>query len=1211
MIDNPTREPTTLEETSPLSYPALGEPGPSTVVALQPPQRPLLKDRIYVGNLHPSVDEYCLIQVFSKFGKISKLDFLFHKSGPLKGKPRGYAFVQYASTEDAAKALERANDKMLRGRKITVTYAQQASLDDVSGYGYSSGVGGNKYRKGMMDMNKPTTLSLLKGAESGKKQGMSNKIAKMEAKLRELQASSSPSSSTPPPPSMTPHPSLPSKPTFDPDAYSTLSVAFQSSVPASVPPLTPAVGRSSTGTPSTSAAQQGTVKATSGLGTMAPHNLKALPSIQYIQNLANNVKVYRRQCQYLSRRCGNLLTSLNDNLAGMEGSRAQEAADGAMIVIERVKRRTAEWASWNLMNSVVKQNRIKQGIDDCQREIDHCLEQFSLEVSLISVESQHRLREERRRDQNELLENLQTILQNTQHLDHIVRDPNDTESIMRTIQEGLDSRNLERLDESRLQQALHMLHEKTSRLPPLADLTSQIQKTSTQVVDYGAFNDVYTGLWLGQEKVALKLPKVLDRSSNSAQRKFLREVEIWRNLSHPNILRFYGIFREGDCLYSVSPWTDDGNASAYICRHPKVDRLKLLRDVVRGMEYLHLQNIVHGDLRGANVLILVTADGPTAVLSDFGLSKIVAEVGQRLNASSAPGLTNYRWLAPELMLRRHGHAEIYLTTSTDVYSFAMTCLELIVGHMPFLNLTDPEVVIRVAVEHERPERPQDVQLPDEMWQLIQDCWDDNPEFRPDMTTIRERIRGIHDRFIADRHVAQTADLTRHLELPSSHDRAQEISGTSSTSGTIVDLDPSSPLPKITSPGEIRLTPDGRGVERGTLNALVAKLVYDHRDEAYSRIFLTMYPSFTTSAKLFNILQGHFRGAGDQTSLPMEMVHQGVTNVLYRWINSYYVDSDADLLPQIQEFAYEMRAASASEQVMEELISSIHKRITIMQQVRLSHLKPLSGARPPTSDLAIALTVLEGHRFARLTPGACIAYLQRIRGREPVDEALDTHHRIHVWCQQEILMHTVDDCPRVYAEFVKTADDCLKLGNFSAMMAIGRALDSAAVMAVPGIRDQIFKKNRYKAQRPFLQQLLGLIDPKGEHAAYHDSVRSAKYCIPWLEMHLQRVSIGAPSLPPVELDDAGSLIEFAALQERADQVLEILSYKPVDLSQVRDKIEDILAFVEDHLQATPSDPSHIEHLSREARGPPRRPSIVDRIRESFDAPPGAEKRLPPS
>ena len=38
---------------------------------------------------------YTVLQLFSKFGKISNLDFLFHKSGPLKGKPRGYAFIEF------------------------------------------------------------------------------------------------------------------------------------------------------------------------------------------------------------------------------------------------------------------------------------------------------------------------------------------------------------------------------------------------------------------------------------------------------------------------------------------------------------------------------------------------------------------------------------------------------------------------------------------------------------------------------------------------------------------------------------------------------------------------------------------------------------------------------------------------------------------------------------------------------------------------------------------------------------------------------------------------------------------------------------------------------------------------------------------------------------------------------------------------------------
>lgn len=56
-------------------------------------------DRLYIGNLSPTVDEYTLIQVLQKYGSITNLDYMFHKSGALKGKPRGYAFVQYGSKD--------------------------------------------------------------------------------------------------------------------------------------------------------------------------------------------------------------------------------------------------------------------------------------------------------------------------------------------------------------------------------------------------------------------------------------------------------------------------------------------------------------------------------------------------------------------------------------------------------------------------------------------------------------------------------------------------------------------------------------------------------------------------------------------------------------------------------------------------------------------------------------------------------------------------------------------------------------------------------------------------------------------------------------------------------------------------------------------------------------------------------------------------------
>ncbi|KAF8528375.1 hypothetical protein BU17DRAFT_73461 [Hysterangium stoloniferum] len=158
LISYPTRSPT----------PPIPQPTP-------PSSSQVLKDRLYVGNLHPTVDEYTLLQLFSKHGKVSKLDFLFHKTGPAKGKPRGYAFVEYGSKDDAIKALGALHDKLLRGRRLVVTFAHQAPQIDTS----------HPTKRFGTDTSRPTTLSLLK--THNRPEATKDKIAALEAKLRQME----------------------------------------------------------------------------------------------------------------------------------------------------------------------------------------------------------------------------------------------------------------------------------------------------------------------------------------------------------------------------------------------------------------------------------------------------------------------------------------------------------------------------------------------------------------------------------------------------------------------------------------------------------------------------------------------------------------------------------------------------------------------------------------------------------------------------------------------------------------------------------------------------------------------------------------------------------------------------------------------------------------------------------------------------------------
>ncbi|KIP01387.1 hypothetical protein PHLGIDRAFT_123390 [Phlebiopsis gigantea 11061_1 CR5-6] len=237
-----------------LSYPVASsskDPTPPPV----PQARQVLRDRLYVGNLAPTVDEYTLLQVFSKYGKIAKLDFLFHKAGPMRGKPRGYAFVEFSDESDAAKALASANDKLLRGRKLMVTYAQQAPVDSASSFQ-------GRTKRHMSDIGKPTTLSLIKSLNSNRNNGTEDKIAKMEAKLRQMEQVSSSGRA------MSGHSSLPAKPVGAAYAANMASMgpprtSFKKSTPASLPslPLTQ---------PSASHSRLSSISAKAGTSSTAP-----------------------------------------------------------------------------------------------------------------------------------------------------------------------------------------------------------------------------------------------------------------------------------------------------------------------------------------------------------------------------------------------------------------------------------------------------------------------------------------------------------------------------------------------------------------------------------------------------------------------------------------------------------------------------------------------------------------------------------------------------------------------------------------------------------------------------------------------------------------------------------------------------------------------------------------------------------------------------
>ncbi|KAF9259329.1 kinase-like protein, partial [Marasmius fiardii PR-910] len=170
-----------------------------------------------------------------------------------------------------------------------------------------------------------------------------------------------------------------------------------------------------------------------------------------------------------------------------------------------------------------------------------------------------------------------------------------------------------------------------------------------------------------------------------------------------------------------------------------------ISEIIAGIMYLHSQNIVHGDIKGANVL--VDKHGQ-CYLGDFGLA--VTSLTTTLLNSTTSGVVKgtTRWMAPELFITSEdielvGSTELELSKhnttklARDIYAFACTIYEIIAGEPPFAQLTDVQVMFKV-LSGERPQRPSPVDwCPDSIWSLVEQCWVQKSYLRPTASDIHK------------------------------------------------------------------------------------------------------------------------------------------------------------------------------------------------------------------------------------------------------------------------------------------------------------------------------------------------------------------------------------------------------------------------------------------------------------------------------------------
>ncbi|BAT03417.1 Os08g0103000, partial [Oryza sativa Japonica Group] len=160
-----------------------------------------------------------------------------------------------------------------------------------------------------------------------------------------------------------------------------------------------------------------------------------------------------------------------------------------------------------------------------------------------------------------------------------------------------------------------------------------------------------------------------------------------------------------------------GNLYDFLHKQNNVlDLLTILRiaiSISKGMNYLHQNNIIHRDLKTANLLM---GYHQVVKIADFGVARQGNQEGQMTAETGT-----YRWMAPEIINHKP------YDNKADVFSFAIVLWELVTLKVPYDNMTPLQAALGVR-QGFRLEIPSSVNP--RLSKLIQRCWDEDPDVRP-------------------------------------------------------------------------------------------------------------------------------------------------------------------------------------------------------------------------------------------------------------------------------------------------------------------------------------------------------------------------------------------------------------------------------------------------------------------------------------------------
>ncbi|PWY70233.1 MAP kinase [Aspergillus heteromorphus CBS 117.55] len=237
------------------------------------------------------------------------------------------------------------------------------------------------------------------------------------------------------------------------------------------------------------------------------------------------------------------------------------------------------------------------------------------------------------------------------------------------------------------------------------------------LIGEGSFGSVFLALHaVTGELMAVKQVEIpsatkgteFDKRKNSMVTALKHEIELLQGFHHPNVVQYLGTAADDQYLNIFLEYVPGGSIATMLKQYNTFQEpliKNFVRQILAGLSYLHSRDIIHRDIKGANILV----DNKGGIkISDFGISKRV-EASTLLGARASGGGGHVHrvsmqgsvyWMAPEVV------QQTVHTKKADIWSLGCLVVEMFTGAHPFPACSQLQAIYAIGRERARPPAPE-------------------------------------------------------------------------------------------------------------------------------------------------------------------------------------------------------------------------------------------------------------------------------------------------------------------------------------------------------------------------------------------------------------------------------------------------------------------------------------------------------------------------